>query len=69
VGWVPAGFGHRAIPDHMVIGTAPPAGIRMILGLQDTDPSLFVRILPSASKKCKKNLDFYCFGSSKQMGN
>ncbi len=40
--------------------------IRMFLGILDSHPDQFVqfrlriRILPSASKKLKKNLDFYC---------
>jgi hypothetical protein len=25
VDWIPAGFGHRAIPNHVVISAAPPA--------------------------------------------
>jgi hypothetical protein len=37
--------------------------IAYVFGLLDPDRKLFVqiRILPSTSKKIKKNLDFYCF--------
>ncbi len=37
--------------------------IRMFLGLQGPEPSLFVRIeiLPSSSKKGKKKFGYYCF--------